>query len=220
MKLRCRILLLSLTLLFVLPLSGQETRVRFHTNKGKFTVKLYNETPIHRDNFIKLVKEGAYNNALFHRVIKGFMCQAAGDMRSNSDEEKSAYRNKYDYTIEAEILYPLYFHKRGALAAARKGNEQNPEKRSDGIQFYIVTGEYFLESDLQRWETPDRGTMPSNVKEAYKTQGGAPHLDTEYTVFGEIVEGMKTIEKIEESKTDDNDRPVKDIFIRSAEIIE
>ncbi|MDO5036295.1 MAG: peptidylprolyl isomerase [Porphyromonas sp.] len=196
-----------------------ETYVKFDTNKGSFTVKLYNETPIHRDNFIKLVETHAYDDLLFHRIIKGFMCQAGGDIRDKDEHQKKYFKQKYDYTLPAEILYPLYYHKRGALAAARIGDEHNPERESSGIQFYIVTGEYFLDSDLRKYDTPERGTMPSEVREAYKTEGGAPHLDGAYTVFGEVVSGMKTIQKIESVPTDPEDRPVKDVYIRSAEIV-
>lgn len=212
------LLLIALTSTLVLK-AEEHTYIEFKTNKGSFTIKLYNDTPHHRDNIIKLVKEGAYNNVLFHRVIRGFMCQLGGEIKDNSETAQEQFKEKYNYTLPAEILYPKHFHKRGAVGAARLGNEVNPNKESDGIQFYIVTGEYFLESDLRKYETPERGgELPPHVKESYKLEGGAPHLDGEYTIFGEVVKGMKSIERIEQVNTDSNDRPTSPIYIRSARI--
>lgn len=198
----------------------KEYQVEFKTNVGSFTVKLYNETPLHRDNFLALVREGAFNNLLFHRVIKNFMVQAGGATKGNKQWALERLQSEYSEMIPAEFHYPKLFHKRGALAAARQGDEENPEKKSDPIQFYIVIGQYFLENELAAYETEERGKMPDNVKQSYMTEGGTPHLDTQYTVFGELLDGMKTIEKIENQETDTDDRPIKDIYIISAKIIQ
>lgn len=217
-----KIVLLMMLALVALASRAQEKeyQVEFKTNVGSFTVKLYNETPIHRDNFLALVREGAYKNLLFHRVIKNFMVQAGGAMKGNNEGAMERLESLHSERIPAEFHYPQLFHKRGALAAARQGDEENPEKKSDPIQFYIVIGQFFLENELAAYETEERGKMPDKVKQTYMTEGGTPHLDTQYTVFGELIDGMKTIEKIENQETDSGNRPVKDIYIISAKIIQ
>lgn len=197
----------------------QEYQVEFKTNVGKFTVKLYNETPLHRDNFLALVREGAYNNLLFHRVIKNFMVQAGGDAREPYQKKYEALKAKHSKMLPAEIKYPQLYHKRGALAAARIGDEENPDRASDPIEFYIVVGEFYLEKELKAYETKERGEMPREVKQTYMTEGGTPHLDNEYTVFGELVDGYKTIEKIQNRETGENNRPLKEVYIISAKIL-
>lgn len=197
----------------------QEYQVEFKTNVGKFTVKLYNETPLHRDNFLALVREGAYNNLLFHRVIKNFMVQAGGDARESHEKKFEALKAKHTKMLPAEIKYPQLYHKRGALAAARIGDEENPDRASDPIEFYIVVGEFYLEKELKAYETKERGEMPREVKQTYMTEGGTPHLDNEYTVFGELVDGYKTIEKIQNRETGENNRPLKEVYIISAKIL-
>lgn len=217
-----KIITLLFLLMAVTTLSAQEkeTRVLFKTNRGDFTIKLYNETPIHRDNFVKLVKEGAYNNLTFHRVIRNFMVQAGGGMKDDNIRGYEAREGRYHEMLPAEIHYPQLYHKRGALAAARIGNERNPEKKSSPIQFYIVIGQFYLESELEAFPQPDGTPMPEEIKQAYMTIGGTPHLDNEYTVFGELVEGWKTIEKIEREETDGEDKPLKEIYIKSATILD
>lgn len=197
----------------------QEYQVEFKTNVGKFTVKLYNETPLHRDNFLALVREGAYNNLLFHRVIKNFMVQAGGDARESYKKKFEALKAKHSKMLPAEIKYPQLYHKRGALAAARIGDEENPDRASDPIEFYIVVGEFYLEKELKAYETKERGEMPREVKQTYMTEGGTPHLDNEYTVFGELVDGYKTIEKIQNRETGENNRPLKEVYIISTKIL-
>ena len=197
----------------------QEYQVEFKTNVGKFTVKLYNETPLHRDNFLALVREGAYNNLLFHRVIKNFMVQAGGDARESYKKKIEALKAKHSKMLPAEIKYPQLYHKRGALAAARIGDEENPDRASDPIEFYIVVGEFYLEKELKAYETKERGEIPREVKQTYMTEGGTPHLDNEYTVFGELVDGYKTIEKIQNRETGENNRPLKEVYIISAKIL-
>ncbi|BDE82379.1 peptidylprolyl isomerase [Porphyromonas somerae] len=216
-----RRLLLFTMLLFSLGAMAQEQeyQVEFKTNVGKFTVKLYNETPRHRDNFLALVREGAYDNLLFHRVIKNFMVQAGGDAREPYKKRYEALKARHSEMIPAEIRYPQLYHKRGALAAARIGDEENPDKASDPIEFYIVIGEFYLEKELKAYETEERGEMPAEVKQRYMTEGGTPHLDNEYTVFGELVDGFKTIDKIQNRETGENNRPLKEVYIICAKIL-
>lgn len=249
---------------------GNETLVRMETTMGNITVKLYNETPKHRDNFIKLTKEGVYDSTLFHRVIKNFMIQA-GDPQSKTATDTTTLGNgDVGYTIPAEFN-TKYFHKKGVLAAARQGDEVNPERASSGCQFYIVTGRKFSEAQMvnmenqmndARLETVFNNLARKHMKEIYKmrkagdtdgllelqdsleaqareevakepalkftreqiqaytTVGGAPHLDGAYTVFGEVVEGMDVVEKIENVGTNRADRPKIDIRILKATVIE
>ena len=271
-----------------------ETRVLMHTNKGDIKLKLYNDTPLHRDNFIKLVKEGQYNGLLFHRVIKDFMIQG-GDVTSKDapmNKQLSIARcvkngienvwlpapmNKQlgagdlGYTVPAEFRYPKYFHKKGALCAARTGDEVNPEKASSASQFYIVTGKKYSEQELNQMEKQLEGRLKQEIfarlqnenkpkimefyrsgnkeelailrdtligkteleaekrkdevklnpelREAYKNEGGVPFLDNQYTVYGEVVEGMDVVDAIQSSKTNKQDRPTENIVINSVEIL-
>ncbi len=198
----------------------KETLVLIDTDMGKIKVKLFNDTPNHRDNFIKNINEKLYDGLLFHRVIKQFMIQA-GDVNSKTaaDGEKLG-EGDLDYTLAPEIIYPKYFHKRGMLCAARKPDESNPDKESSATQFYIVTGKYFIEHELDKMEKEKNITLTPEQKEAYMLQGGAPHLDNAYTIFGEVVSGMKVVEKIEFVKTDLNDRPTKNIKIKSMSVVD
>lgn len=236
--------------------------VEFTTTEGNFTVLLYGDTPKHRDNFIKLVENHQYDSLLFHRVIKEFMVQAGDPTSKNAPAGQMLGSGDPGYTIEAEINYPKHYHKRGALAAARTGDQINPERRSSGSQFYVVTGakvdtaqikdlqmralfnqfteenkdkiaqlqqtrdmaglqalqnEFYTWADkqIEKGETP---LSPEMIKD-YTTVGGAPHLDGQYTVFGEVISGMDTIEKIEAAETDGNDRPLTDVRILSAKVI-
>ena len=248
-----------------------ETKLKIETTAGDIVVKLYNETPKHRDNFIKLAQEGTYNGTLFHRVIKDFMIQAGDPQSKNAPKGQALGRGDVGYTIPAEFVYPKYFHKRGALSAARQGDNVNPEKESSGCQFYIVTGKVYNEQSLlsmeeqinqmhlqnafnalaqkrmkeiykMRREGDQDGLMklqdelieqaekgmagkprfqftPEQVK-AYTTVGGTPHLDGEYTVFGEVLEGMDVVDKIQRVKTDRNDRPEENVVINKVTILE
>ncbi len=197
----------------------KETIVLIDTNKGKIKVKLYNDTPKHRDNFIKNVENKIYDGLLFHRVIRQFMIQG-GDINSKDAPAKELLGSgDLSYTIPAEIVYPKYFHKAGALCAARTGNDVNPQKESSATQFYIVTGKYFTSMELDKMEKKDNIKFTPEQREAYMMQGGYPQLDQEYTVFGEVISGMKVVNKIQMVETDENDRPIEDIRIKSMKIV-
>ncbi len=188
----------------------KEQLVKISTDYGDMIIKLYNETPKHRDNFIKLVKEGFYNGTIFHRVIKGFMIQG-GDPQSRNPKPGVMYGNGGPgYTIPAEFNKQL-FHKKGALAAAREGDAINPTKASSGSQFYIVQGRTFTNMELTTLGRQMGRIIPADQKEVYETLGGTPFLDMNYTVFGEVIMGMDVIDKIAAVKTLRGDRPVKDI---------
>lgn len=242
----------------------KETVLKIETTLGDIKVKLYNETPKHRDNFIKLAKEDTYNGTLFHRVIKDFMIQAGDPESKNAPKGKMLGSGDVGYTLPAEFVYPQYFHKKGALSAARLGDDANPKKESSGCQFYIVTGKVYndttllgmeqqknqskvetifnalaqkhmkeiykmrkandeeglydlqdkliAEAEAEAKKQPDFHFTPEQVK-AYTTVGGTPHLDGEYTVFGEVIEGMEIVDKIQQVKTDRSDRPEEDVKI-------
>lgn len=247
-------------------MENKEQLVLIETSLGNIKVKLYNQTPLHRDNFIKLVKEKYYNGVLFHRIIDNFMIQAGEPNSRTAKNGETLGVGDADYTIPAEII-PELFHKKGALAAARQGDQVNPEKRSSGSQFYIVEGQTFTDEEFDQLEnrinsmtkqatffkfveeeknnamdndsvfdyskiqqaaalkteeffanTEPYKISPEN-REVYKTIGGTPHLDQNYTVFGEVVEGLDVVEKIAEVKTGDGDRPVEDVIIISMKTV-
>lgn len=245
----------------------REAVVKLETSQGIIRLRLYPETPLHRENFLKLVEEGYYNGMLFHRVIGDFMIQAGDPQSKNARPGMRLGSTGIGYTLKAEIL-PQYFHKKGALAAARSSDHVNPERQSDGSHFYIVEGCVFspdsldslvaitnekrytaLFQRLQRMRQGEimklqaandyEGLMKVNdelsaetrkqfkneelvlseaQREVYTTLGGTPHLDGEYTVFGEVTEGMEVVEKIVQVATDENFRPLQDVVIYKAEI--
>jgi len=246
------------------------TMIRFETTYGDITVMLYPETVRHHDNFLKLVNNGFYNGVLFHRVIADFMIQAGDPGSKTAKAGASLGSGDVGYTVPAEFIYPTYYHKRGALSAARQGDESNPLKASSGCQFYIVEGKTFSDQALDSIENNNKQklelklfqnivqTKQNEVKKYrmernqskldelrdsvlaivhvdmeknpsykltekqrkdYKTIGGTPHLDGEYTVFGEVTKGLDIVTKISKAKTGRNDRPVEDIRVIKAEVI-
>lgn len=222
-----RLLLTTLFLAFSLLLSAKADKfyiVELKTNKGLVVLKLYNETPLHRDNFVKLCKEGFYKGILFHRVIDGFVIQA-GDPESKSHKKGiSLGEGELPYKIDSEIL-PQFFHKRGVLAAAREGDSVNPQRRSSSTHFYIAVGKVQSDADLvkaaERINKANKSTtfnFSPQAIEAYKSVGGIPHLDTQYTIFGEVVKGLDVVTDISKVDTDKTDRPLEDIWIISAKV--
>lgn len=248
-----------------------ETQVVMHTSMGDIQLKLYNETPKHRDNFIRLVKDGTYNGLLFHRVIKDFMIQGGDVTSKDAPMNKSLGAGDLGYTVPAEFNYPKYFHKKGALCAARTGDEVNPERASSASQFYIVTGKKYSEAELNQMEKQlenrlkqsifarlqaenkpkimeyyrsgnkeelailrdtligkteleaekrkDEAKLPKELREVYKTEGGVPFLDNQYTVYGEVVKGIEVVDAIQKVKTNKQDRPTENVVITSVELI-
>lgn len=192
--------------------TGDDTRPRvlISTDYGDMTVELYNETPKHRDNFIKLVKEGFYNDLLFHRVIRDFMIQGGDPDSRGAAPNQPLGRGGPGYTIEAEF-HPEFIHKKGALAAARQGDQVNPERRSSGSQFYIVQGKKVTSTELNNMAARTGAIYTPEQIKTYEAIGGTPFLDNQYTVFGEVVEGLEVIDKIASVKTSSMNRPVKDV---------
>lgn len=249
--------------------NSKMTKVKLETTMGDIVVELYNETPQHRDNFVKLVQEGYYDGVLFHRVIKDFMIQTGDGNSKTAGPDATLGDGDPGYTIPAEFVYPKYFHKRGALAAARTGDQVNPERRSSGSQFYIVTGKIYSSDELKMMtqrlatvkkqdifrrlvnenhaqiETLQRNQDNEGLNElqnrliqqteaeaaqspfsltdeqidAYTSVGGTPHLDGQYTVFGQVIEGMDVVDRIQNAQTGRMDRPVSDIKIVKATIL-
>ncbi len=187
------------------------TYAEIETDMGTMKVKLYNSTPQHRDNFIKLASEGFYDDLLFHRVIKGFMVQGGDPESKGAPLNKSLGAGGPGYTIPAEISA---MHIKGALSAARQGDAVNPEKRSSGSQFYVVQGKPQSSAQLDNFERQKKIKYPPAIRKLYEELGGTPFLDQDYTVFGEVVEGMDVIDKIANVKTQPGDRPVEDVKMK------
>ncbi len=199
--------------------NNEGAKVLLQTDYGDILIKLYDETPKHRDNFIDLAEDGFYDGILFHRVIEDFMIQAGDPESIDAEPGEPLGSGGPGYTIEAEIE-PGLFHKKGALAAARQGDQVNPEKRSSGSQFYIVQGRVFSHQQLDELEESLDKSFTREQRKTYTSDGGVPHLDNDYTVFGEVVEGFEVIDKIAEIETNQQDRPVEDIRITSLEVVE
>ena len=202
---------LLITTLFTHCNRDPYTYALIHTDYGDMKVKLYNTTPQHRDNFVKLIKEGYYDDLLFHRVINGFMIQGGDPQSINAPAGAHLGSGGPGYTVPAEIGR---YHFKGALAAARTGGPSNPKKASSGSQFYIVQGRPVSEGQLKMMEQK-KGIKytPEDIKR-YKEQGGTPFLDNDYTVFGEVIEGLEVIDKIAQVQTGEADRPVKDVKMK------
>jgi cyclophilin family peptidyl-prolyl cis-trans isomerase len=197
--------------------------VELVTTEGNIIIRLNDSTPLHRDNFLRLVKSHYYDTMLFHRVIKNFMIQT-GDPNSKAAKPGQPLGNGGPaYTIPAE-LRPSLFHKKGVVAAARMGDDVNPEKRSSGSQFYIVQGKTFTDKEMDSVEVVrlQGRKIPKEQRQMYRTTGGTPQLDGNYTVFGEVVSGLDVIDKIANtatSKAQDRDRPLQDMRIIEVRLV-
>lgn len=192
------------------------------TDKGDILLALYNETPRHRDNFIRLVKNGYYDGVLFHRVISDFMIQCGDSTTRHTEPGDKAGEYAPAYTIPAEIVYPKFFHRRGVLAAAREPDDVNPDRDSSSSHFYIVYGRRFTEDGLDNLQarldktTGGKIVLTPEVREIYKSVGGTPHLDGQYTIFGEVLSGMDVVKEIQSVETDSKDRPLEDVRVVKA----
>jgi peptidyl-prolyl cis-trans isomerase B (cyclophilin B) len=208
--------ILTVVLAFSLSLlahSQERVKVKISTNYGDIVAELYDETPIHRDNFIKLVKDGFYIGTLFHRVIPGFMIQGGDPVSKEENPQQSIGNGGPGYTLPAEFN-KKFFHKKGALAAARMGDAVNPKKESSGSQFYIVEGQVYDEKTLTMFANRMGVTFNKEQQKAYSTIGGTPHLDANYTVFGEVIEGLELISKISNVKRDKNNLPLEKVVMK------
>lgn len=204
-------LILSLCFVASFAAKPKNQYVKITTNKGEVIIRLYNETPLHRDNFLKLTKEKYFDGTLFHRVIKAFMIQGGDPNSRDAKPEESLGNGGPKYTIPAEFNDNL-FHKKGVLAAAREGDSSNPLKASSGSQFYIVQGKIWNDSTLNAVETNRmKFKIPEWQRQIYKTIGGTPHLDRNYTVFGEVVSGLEMVDNIAAEPTGKGDRPKEDV---------
>ena len=199
-----------LTLMTISCQSIEQTYT-IETNMGNIQVKLYDKTPLHKENFEKLVAEQFYDSVLFHRIIAGFMIQT-GNPATKPVSNIDSLRDALNYTVPAEFI-PEYFHKKGALAAARTGDNLNPEKRSSSSQFYIVQGRSYDDGELDQIEQHYQLKFSEFQRGIYKTFGGTPFLDQNYTVFGEIVKGMEVVDAISSVATGPGDFPENEVRI-------
>lgn len=208
------ILTFFIALLFTFSAYSQDrVKVKISTNYGDMILELYDETPLHKENFIKLVQEGFYDGTLFHRVIPSFMIQG-GDPQSKEAKPKQALGNGGPgYTIPAEFN-PKFIHKKGALAAARMPDGVNPKKESSGSQFYIVEGQVYDQKTLEMFANRMGVVFSEEQKQIYSQVGGTPHLDGSYTVFGEVIQGFELISKISNVKRDKNNLPLEKVIMK------
>ena len=190
-----------------------EPFVKIETDSGMMVAELYSKTPLHRDNFVKHVKEHFYDGLLFHRVIKDFIIQGGDPLSRNARPGAQLGEGGVKNTIPAEID-SSFFHKKGALAAAREADDVNPDRASSGSQFYIVEGKTYTDAELNKIEEHFNIKIPENRREVYRTVGGSPFLDMSYTIFGQVIYGLDVIDKIASAATDGNDRPLKDIKMK------
>ena len=200
------------------------TEVLFETTEGNIRIALYDETPLHRDNFLKLTRMHVYDSLLFHRVIKNFMIQSGDTNSKNAKPGQRLGTGDFDYTQEPEFRLPQIFHRRGCVAMAREPDAVNPEMRSSACQFYIVWGKRFSSAEIEKAQerldtmTHGRVKLTQEMIKVYKSVGGTPHLDGQYTVFGEVTEGLDVVERIQKAETDEFDRPFEDIRILRATV--
>ena len=220
-----RLLLVALVFAAFMPAMAQSRQVVLETTEGKIVLTLFDDTPRHRDNFLRLVNEQFYDSLLFHRVIKNFMIHGDPDSR-HAEPGVTLGEGSTDSTIVAEFYdaegHLLHPHKRGAVAAARESDSENPERRSSGCQFYIVWGKTYATQQLYQIgdkveaQTDHHVTMTDELLDLYHDVGGVPHLDGQYTVFGEVSEGLEVVDRIQKVQTDDYDRPIDDVRILRA----
>lgn len=209
--------LLILLLLLINSANAQSHVAKIVTNMGTMKVMLYDSTPLHRDNFIKLVNEHFFDSLLFHRVVKNFVIQAGDPTSKYANDTAKLGDGDLPYTIPAEIMPDKYYHKRGALGAAR---DENPAKASSASQFYIVQGKVANDSTFIRSKARTGGyETPGDHKYVYRKDGGIPHLDSRYTVFGELISGWNVLDKISELECDANDRPKEEVRIISIRMV-
>jgi peptidyl-prolyl cis-trans isomerase B (cyclophilin B) len=200
------------------------TEVLFETTEGNIRIALYDETPLHRDNFLKLTRMHVYDSLLFHRVIKNFMIQSGDTNSKNAKPGQRLGTGDFDYTQEPEFRLPQIIHRRGCVAMAREPDAVNPEMRSSACQFYIVWGKRFSSAEIEKAQerldtmTHGRVKLTQEMIKVYKSVGGTPHLDGQYTVFGEVTEGLDVVERIQKAETDEFDRPFEDIRILRATV--
>ena len=210
------IVYITITLIFLsAPAKAQNTKseqlIKIETSLGDMVIKLYNETPAHRDNMIKLIKEDFYKDQVFHRVIKDFMIQGGDPHSTGAEKGQRLGSGGPGYTVPAEFHKNL-IHKKGALAAARKGDSANPEQASNGSQFYLVQGRVLTPEDINILTQRGVANFTEETTEIYTTLGGTPHLDGAYTIFGEVVEGLEIIDAIASQACDSYDRPIEDVI--------
>lgn len=205
--------MLALLLFLSLHVFAQHKKVKIITPYGKMILALSDETPAYRDNFIKLIKKHFYNGLLFHRVIKDFMIQGGDPDSKNARPGALLGNGDVGYTIPADFK-PDLFHRKGALAAAREGDQVNPTRASSGCQFYIVQGKKYSSEQLDQIEAATGHHFTEAQRKVYETTGGTPWLDGSYTVFGQLIKGMDVLDKIASVPTDKNDRPLKNIPMR------
>ena len=189
--------------------------VEMETNKGTFTLEVYNDVPKHAENFLKLANEGFYDSLLFHRIIPSFMIQGGDPESKNAVDGQMLGNGDVGYKVPAEFMLPKYYHKKGALAAAR---DNNPEKASSGCQFYIVVGKTFTDAELDQMEARIGQKYSEQARKDYKTIGGTPHLDAGYTVYGQIVKGQDVIDAISSMPRNTSDRPAENIRILNVKV--
>jgi peptidyl-prolyl cis-trans isomerase B (cyclophilin B) len=207
--------LITMLLSFSFQVMAQDNNsgrlIMFETSRGDMLVRLYDETPAHRDNMIKLIEEGFYKDQLFHRVIKDFMIQGGDPHSVGADKGQRLGSGGPGYTVPAEFNEAL-IHKKGALAAARKGDQFNPEQASNGSQFYLVQGRVLTPEEINILAQRGVASFNNETAEIYSTLGGTPHLDGAYTVFGEVVEGLGVLDSIAAQSCDAYDRPIEDVI--------